>query len=356
MSPRSTKGAGQAPLDERQAAVLRAIIRAHGRSGEPVGSRTVSDGAGLRLSPASIRGIMADLEDRGLLAQPHTSAGRVPTDKAYRVYVDHMVGRPQMTASQARVIDQELGRSRGEVAELLGAASRQLSRLSRQVGLVLAPDLGRIIIEHLEFVRLDPRRVVAILVARSGLVHNRILDLDEAPEQQQLVRIGRYLSDEFGGMTLPRMREALIERLKEEREIYDELTTASLHLGQKAVETERSEASVFVDGASNLLRLPEFADLDRVRSLFKALEEKTVLIDLLGRVLEGEGVQVVIGEENPLSDLARCSLVASTYGTADLPMGTVGIVGPTRMEYPRVIALVGYLSGALTRLLTNPDN
>jgi heat-inducible transcriptional repressor len=197
---------------------------------------------------------------------------------------------------------------------------------------------------------------VAILVGRAGLVHNRILELDRVPDQDELERIGRYLSDEFGGMPLERMRDALRQRLREERAIYDRLVAASLDLGHKAVEAEASAGELFVEGASNLLHLPEFADLDVVRTLFRALEEKRVLIDLLGRVLEGEGIQVVIGEENPLSDLARCSLVASNYGSAERPMGTVGIVGPTRMEYPRAMALVSYLAGALSRLLVNTEN
>jgi heat-inducible transcriptional repressor len=348
--------AGSTALDERQIAVLRSVIRAHIRSGNPVGSTTVARGARLRLSPASIRSIMSELEELGLLAQPHTSAGRVPTDRAYRHYVDRMIGTPQVAAAQARAIDAALDRSRGEIAEMLGEASRQLSQLSHQVGLVLAPDMGRIIVEHLEFVRLDARRVVAILVGRAGLVHNRILELDRVPDQDELERIGRYLSDEFGGMPLERMRDALRQRLREERAIYDRLVAASLDLGHKAVEAEASAGELFVEGASNLLHLPEFADLDVVRTLFRALEEKRVLIDLLGRVLEGEGIQVVIGEENPLSDLARCSLVASNYGSAERPMGTVGIVGPTRMEYPRAMALVSYLAGALSRLLVNTEN
>lgn len=350
MTARDAGGTG-VPLDERQAEVLRSIIRAHILSGEPVGSRTVARGARLRLSPASIRAVMAELEERGLLARTHSSSGRLPTDPAYRLYVDHMIRRPQVAPAQAQAIDHALRGSRGEVAELLGQASRQLSHFSNRVGLVLAPELSRVIVEHLEFVRLHERRVVAILVARSGLVHNRILDLERAPAQEELDRIGKFLSVEFGGLTLPQMREALRRRLNEERAVYDRLVAASLDLGRRALEAEESGAEVFIEGASNLLSLPEFSDVDLVRPLFRALEEKRLLIDLLGRVLEGDGVQVVIGDEDELCGLARCSLVASRYGSADQPMGTVGIVGPTRMEYARAIALVEYLAGLLTRLL-----
>jgi heat-inducible transcriptional repressor len=356
MTAKTTGGLTGGALDERQAAVLMAIIRSHIRTGEPVGSLTAARGAGLTLSPASIRSIMAELEESGLLSQPHTSAGRVPTDRAYRVYVDEMIGEPQVVATQASSIERALRGRQGEVAELLNEASRQLSLFSNQVGLVLAPDLSRTVVEHLEFVRLDEARVVAILVSRSGLVHNRILQVERAPDQQELERVGRYLSDEFRGLTLPEIRDALRQRLWVERAAYDRLTAASLELGRRAVEAEGPGAEIFVEGASNLLMLPEFADPGALRGLFRALEEKSLLIDLLSQMLEGGGVRVVIGEENPLSDLARCSLVASSYGSPERPMGTVGIVGPTRMRYSRAIALVDYLARVLTRLLSNTEN
>jgi len=353
MTAKDSTGRSELPLDERQAKVLRSVILQHTQSGEPVGSRAVSRGARLQLSPASIRGIMAELEERGLLSRAHSSAGRVPTDTAYRFYVDHMIRRPQVAPAQAQAIDQALQGSRGDVAELLGEASRQLSVYSNRLGLVLAPELSRIVVEHLEFVRLDDRRVVAILVGRSGLVHNRILDVERPPAQEELDRIGNYLSVEFGGLTLPQMREALGRRLREDRAAYDRLVAASLDLGSKALEADEGAAEVFIEGASNLLLLPEFSDVDLVRPLFRALEEKRLLIDLLGRVLDGDGVQVVIGEEDDLCRLSRCSLVASSYGSPEQPMGTVGIVGPTRMEYARAIALVDYLAGLLTRLLSS---
>jgi len=353
MTPRPGDSDAGLLLDERQAAVLRSVIRSYVETGEPVGSRTVSRGARLRLSPASIRAVMAGLEERGLLSRSHSSAGRVPTDPAYRLYVDHMIRPPRVAPAQAHAIDHALEGSRSEVAELLGQASRQLSRYSNRIGLVLAPELRRVVVERMEFVRLDERRVVAILVGRSGQVHNRILELDRSPEQDELDRIGNYISVEFGGLTLPRMREALRLRLREERAACDRILAARLELGRKALEVEEGEAEVFIEGASNLLALPEFCEVELVRPLFRALEEKRLLIDLLGRVLEGDGVQVVIGEEDDLCRRARCSLVASSYGSPERPMGTVGIVGPTRMEYPSAIALVGYLARVLTRLLAS---
>jgi len=343
-------------LDDRQAEVLKSVIREHILTGEPIGSKRVARGTRLDLSAASIRHVMAELEERGLLAQPHTSAGRVPTDQAYRLYVDQMIRKPRVGTSQAQEIDRALTRSRGEVADLLGEASRQLSYFSNQVGLVLAPDLERIIVEHLEFVRLDRHRVVAILVGRSGVVHNRILRVAEPLDQADFDRIGRYLSAEFGGQTLTEMRDRLSQRVRQDRATYDRLMVQSLQLAQQALDAGEPEGAIFVEGASNLLDTPEFADVDEARALLKTLEQKKTLIELLSRLLDRRGVQVVIGRENPTTDLSRCSLVTSAYGSGDRVMGTVGIVGPTRMEYDRAIALVEYLAQLLSRLLAAEGN
>ena len=339
-------------LGARETEVLKTIIRQHIVSGEPIGSKSVSGGLRLDLSAASIRNVMAELEERGLLKQPHTSAGRVPTDQAYRLYVDRLLRRQRVSAGQAQAIDSALANSRGEIPDLLSEATRQLSQFSNQVGLVLAPQLQRVVIDRLEFVRIDARRVVAILVARSGVVHNRMLEAKEPTEQHELDRIGRYLTDELGGLTLPEMRDRLLARMAEERAAYDRMLKQSLELGQQALETTPEDDDLLVDGASNLIGSPEFAEVQTMRALFRTLEEKKSLIGLLGQVIEGGGVQVIIGEENTNSELNRCSLVVAGYGSNDRNLGTLGIVGPTRMEYARAIALVDHLASVLSRLLS----
>jgi heat-inducible transcriptional repressor len=353
--PARSRDRGPGGLGAREREVLRSVIRAHVVTGAPVGSKALSLGTGMDLSPATIRNVMAELEERGLLVQPHPSAGRVPTDTAYRLFVDHWMGAQRVVPAQAQAIDEAL-RTRRDVAELLEEASRQLSRLSHHVGVVLAPELRRIVIEHLEFLRLDPRRVVAVLVDRTGVVHNRIVEQEGSSDQEELDRVGRWLTDQFAGQTLQQMREELLRRLSEDREAYDRLRTAGLALARKAVEpaADDAEGELFVEGMANLLDEPAFADLDRMRAILQTLEEKTRLVELLGRVLDGEGVQVVIGSENPLPGLADCSLVTSTYGAGDRVLGTVGVVGPTRMEYARTVALVDHLAKVLTRLLSSP--
>jgi heat-inducible transcriptional repressor len=343
-------------LDARQAEVLRAVVRQHIQTGEPVGSASVSRATKMGLSSASIRSLMAQLEEMGLLMQPHTSAGRVPTDLAFRVYVDQLLGKPRMDRGQALAIEEALRANRNEIETLMGEASRQLSLFSHQVGLVLAPDLRKLVVDHLSFVRLDAGRVMAILVARSGVVHNRIIQLNQPVDPGELERIGRYLSAEFGGRTLSEMRELLERRLGEERAAYDKLMARSLDLGREVIRAEVSDIELFVEGASNLLGNRGFSDLDLLQSLFRTLEDKRTLIDLLSRLLDGPGVKVLIGKENPLSDLNRFSLIASTYGTGDRVIGTVGVVGPVRMPYRRAIALVEHLAEVLTRLLSSREN
>ncbi len=341
-------------LDDRAGEILKSVIEAHVITGEPVGSRSLSRGAGLDLSPATIRNVMSDLEERGLLSQPHASAGRVPTDLAYRLFVDRLMSRPPLSAGHAHAIDEALQHRRGEIPELLSEAARQLSRVSQHVGVVLVPDMRRIVVEHLEFVRLDARRVVAILVDRSGVVHNRILDLEDAFDQPDLDRVGNELSRRFSGQTLPTIREAIGRELLEEQTAYDLRRTRLLTLGRDALAVDEDATDVLVEGASNLVGALEFNDLERTKDLLRTLEQKGRLVDLLESVLTGQGVQVVIGHENPVSSLSDLSVVATTYRAGDRVLGTVGIVGPTRMEYAQAIALVDYLAHVLTRFLTNP--
>lgn len=343
-------------LDPRQLEILRSVIRAHILSGEPVGSKSLSKGGGLDLSPATIRNVMSELEERGFLEQPHASAGRLPTDRAWRLWVDRLMAPGRVAAEDAIRIDEALARARGEIPELLSETCRQLSRFSHHVGVVLAPEMRRIVIEHLEFVRLEGPRVVAILVDRTGVVHNRILEVEDPLDQRELDRIGREITSQFGGLTLPEMRDALRARIEEAREAYDRILAQGLELGRRAVEEEPGGGDLLVEGASNLLEAPEFGDVSRARELLRALEERGRLHDLLGRVLEGEGLQVVIGGEHGRVELSHVSVVASPYRAGSRVLGTVGIVGPTRMEYARAIALVDHLARVLSRLLSGPEN
>ena len=354
----TTRKASREPIDlaPREREILRALIHAHVLTGEPVGSRTVAESGRDVGSSATVRAAMGVLEERGLLAQPHTSAGRVPTDAAYRLFVDHLMEPARIPAASAQQIDAALRSVGGEFEDLLAQASRMLSRFSSGVGLVVAPEIRRIVVERVEFARLGGRRVMAIVVGRSGVVHHRMLEVESSIDQEELDRVSRYLNDEFRGMTLPRMRDELVRRMTEERARLDRLVSRSLELGRQAVELQDDEdAEVFVEGTANLLDHPEFADVGRMRALLFALDEKTRLLHLLGGVLDGGGVQLFIGSEAPDAALDGISLVASRYQAGERALGSIGIVGPTRMSYVRAFALVDYLARRLTELLTDSD-
>ena len=348
---KQTAGERAHPLNDREAAVLEALILDYVREGEPVASTRLAARSDLDLSSASIRSVMARLEEAGYLDQPHTSAGRVPTDRAYRLYVDHLMRTPRLSTDHSRSIREALDASRGEIGDLLETASRQLAQFTRQVGVVLAPRLTEIIVERLEFVRLDPRRIVAVVIARSGVVHHRVIRVEQAPGQADLDRDGAYLSEQFGGLVLAEIRRRLIDALERERAALDVRLLRCFQLGQQALDGPDDGALVFVDGASNLLESRDLADHGDLREILRTLEEREQLVGLLDRLIGQEGVQVAIGGELAAEHLSRCAVVASPYGTGDRTLGTIGVVGPTRMEYPRAVTLVRHLSSAIGRYL-----
>ncbi len=345
-------------LDKRDQEILEAVVQAYIETGEPVGSRTVSRMNREGLSAATIRNVMADLEDRRLLVQPHASAGRVPTDLAYRIYVDSLMKAPRLSAADQRALESSLQDPPSEVTGLLGSASRVLARLSRNMGVVVSPQIERVRMRDVEFVRLAPRRVLVILVSAEGTIHNKVVEIDVDHDQEKLDTIGRCLTEEFRGHTLPEIRDRLLELMGQEKALYDDLLRDAIRLGQASTRMEpapEATGEVFVEGAANLLAEPDFASIERLKSLFRTFEEKHELVRVLNSCLEPgtSGVKVIIGSENPNPQLSGCSLIACSYGAENQTLGTLGIIGPTRIEYARAIALVDsvarMLSGALGR-------
>ncbi len=338
--------------------ILGAVVEHYVASGEPVGSRTLSRHGPEPVSAATIRNTMADLEERGLLEQPHTSAGRIPTDQGYRVYVDNLMRERQIAPEEEKFIRNALEHPTAEAADLFAQVSRVLSRLSHQIGVVVTPNVSRVRLRHIEFVRLAPRRVVAIIVAETGVVHNKVFETEEDYVQDQLDRAGRFLTDTFGGSTLLEIRERIMTMMAEEKASFDRPLHDALALGRASVEGTSAPAeghSVFVDGTSNLLGAPEFGDADRLRAVLKTFEEKHHIVHILNRCIEEgrAGVRVLIGSETHVPDLQRCTLVASAYGPEGTPLGALGVVGPTRMEYAKAVALVDYVSRFFGRLLAS---
>jgi heat-inducible transcriptional repressor len=337
-------------LNRRFQRVLECIILDYISSGEPVGSRTICKRYGIQLSPATVRNVMADLEDSGFLWQPHTSAGRVPTDRALRFYVDEILNVKGLSQTERERIRGKYRISRYDIPEIMRETSRILSGLSHYAGVVLAPQMASIVFRHIQFIRLSADQLLAVFVSSGGTVQNRILRMENELSQDELDKMSRYLNGMLKGLTLAQVRATILDEMKKEKVAYDRLMKHALKLGHKAL-SSREEKELYIDGQTNILDEPEFANIQKMKGLFRAFEEKSLLITLLDQCLAGGGVQITIGSESECSEMEGCSLVSATYGGVDRTLGILGILGPRRMNYSRVIPLVGYTANVLTEIL-----
>jgi heat-inducible transcriptional repressor len=336
-------------LDDRTGEVLKSLIQAHIATGEPVGSESLSRLLNKPLSPATVRNIMADLERLGLLDHPHTSAGRVPTDEGYRYYVDALMARAPLAPRDAAAIRTGL-RSDSSPQEVLESACHLLSSLSHNVAFVLAPDIARTTFRHVDLVRLPHPRVLVVIVAQSGLVTNKVVEVEEQLTQDDLQACANYLNAQFAGMRLAEVRGRLLELMSEEKALYDQLLKNVVSVGERVFSSDGEGGNVLLDGTSNMLEKPEFEDLPRMRALFKTFEEKGRLVKILNACLSDEGIRILIGHEHREPELRETSLVAASYPLDGEAWG-VGVLGSTRMEYARVIALVDHVAREVTRAL-----
>jgi heat-inducible transcriptional repressor len=351
--------------DARGKAVLSAIINEHLVTGDPIGSRVISDRFAHRAgwSSATIRNVMGELEEGGFVEQPHTSAGRTPTDKGYRYYVDNLLGSAALSPSDMAAIHSLLNLDESEKSEspdkLLERASQVLSKLSNNVGIVVSPSLAENSLQHIEFLSLGDNRILVVLVSSASIVHHRIIRLDERLSQEELERTARYLNTEFAGKSLRAIRTEIVEMMREEKALYDKLLRNAILLCERSLYAEESSAAdVYVDGASNILLKPDFADVERMRELFRTFEEKSKLLKILNECLErepqsGGDVQVLIGRENSAPSLQNCALITAPYRIGSgYALGTLSVVGPMRIEYARMVAVVNYLARLMERLLS----
>jgi len=351
----------QNPVTEmtgRQKKVFRKIMELYIRDGGPVGSRKVAKEFGL--SAATIRNIMADLEDLGYLDQPHVSAGRMPTDAGYRFYVDEFIG----TKKAGREIDPEARRSisetladRSEIERVMLQASQVLSKLTNYAGLVVTPKVRNLIFQRIQFIRVSERKVLAVLLAKNGMMQNKLIVTDQDYEQDLLDRITRLLNERFADKTLRAMRQEIVRMLEEDRRRYDMLLDSAARLGQLAVNRELLEKEkVYLEGTFNIFDLPEFKDLSRLRELFRTFTERTAMVRLLDRCLDEDGVSVAIGSETEIPEISDMSVVTARYSMNDDVAGGLGVIGPKRMPYRQVIALVSYMASFLSLMLKNWDD
>lgn len=337
-------------LSERQRAVLRAVVTAYVGEAAPIGSATLSRLVPTRLSAASIRTTLAELSDLGLVHQPHTSAGRVPTDEGLRAFIDALPPTSPVSDYDRRTIDYTVASI--EPAELPEVASQLLSQQTRLLGFVVAPRLDRSKLRHIALVRLSGRRILAVLVTESGAAHRRVVEHDEPLSQADLDRLTSLLGARVAGRTLQEVRELFAAEAQRELRQADHMVALALELGARAVAADpEGEGDLVIASRLALLDQPEFRDPERIRELFAALETKERLLELLDHLLDGEsGVRVALGGEVDEPSLHRCALVAARYG-ADAGAGALGVIGPARMDYGRVISLVGYCSRVVTEKL-----
>jgi heat-inducible transcriptional repressor len=336
-------------LSERSRQILEAVIDDYIRTAEPVGSRTVTRRHGLALSPATVRNVMSDLEEMGFLSSPHTSAGRVPTDKAFRFYVDSLIQVRAITENQQEEIRRQYQAPGRDVGEILKNTSRILSSISNYIGIVVAPRFAANVFRQIEFVKLCGKRILVILVSESGVVQNRVIEAEEDLSTEDLVRMTNYLNELLHGLTIAEVKARIVREMEDEKVRYDKLLTRALKLSE--VTLEESAADVFIEGQINILEQPEFADVERMKEIFQTFEEKSQLINLLDCCMKADRVNIFIGAENFLSRMNQMSVITASYASGPNTLGVLGVIGPTRMGYDRVIPIVDYTARMLSELL-----
>lgn len=342
-------------LSDRTRRVLASVVRDYIDSGEPVASAAVSRRAGLGVSPATIRNVLAQLEDMGYVSQPHTSAGRVPTDRGYRFYVD-MLLETRRAPKDGSHVEARLREQAGDAPlfdHVLSTASHVLFEVSHHVGFAIAPPDVEAIFQHIEFVPLSPTRVLVVMIARGNHVSQKVIEITEEIAPSALTEAANYLNAEFAGLPLEQVRHLVLARLEQERTLYDQLRGTALRLAQSTLAGLESSTTVFIDGASSLADSADEAaavSMTTLRTLLRMVEEKQRLVRLLDAYIDGPGLAVVIGAEHQDPDLRGCSMVLASYGTG-ARRGAVGIIGPTRMQYSKAIRVVDGAAVAVERLL-----
>ena len=340
---------------DRSRRVLAALVREFIASGDPVASSVLVSAAGLGVSSATVRNILATLEEEGFVQQPHTSAGRIPTDRGYRFYVDLLLEtkRPRRTA---HAVEARLRRDSSDlrIDSVLPQVSHVVSQASRTVGFAVRTPNGGAVFERVEFVPLTATRVLVVIVARGGHVIQKVIDVGETLHADDLRQAANYLNSEFSGLPLYRAREAVLERIDEERLLYDALMARAMRLASSTFADLPDDRTIYVEGTSSLLDDGSGLTMTMLQALLVMIDEKERLLNLLNAYIDGPGLTVVIGAEHLDPSLRPFSLVASTYDDG-ARTGTVGVIGPTRMRYSRAIAVVDGAAQAVSRVLRDTN-
>ncbi|WP_291321042.1 heat-inducible transcriptional repressor HrcA [Desulfonatronospira sp.] len=336
-------------LDQRQADVLFTIVRSYIQSGRPVGSRTVSRKSSLNLSPASIRNIMADLAEEKFIEQPHTSAGRIPSTKGFRYYLDSRLDVEPISGEVEKNIKASLSRVGPDLTQTLSQASKVLSSLSKQICLVITPSQQNIRWKHIDFILLRPGLVMSILVMEGGLVQNKVVSVQTDITADDLEKFSNYLNEHYQGKTLQQVRAGIVTQMQKARKQFDHLYQNALKLARESFDPGNNR-QVYVDGTHYLFQDTDFTDLSKMREVFKLLEERSKLLKLLDNTLESDGLSILMGREQDLEELSDYAVISSPYSLQDDSLGYVSIIGPTRMNYSRIIPAVDLTARILSQI------
>ena len=340
-------------MDERSKKILWAIIESYIATSGPVGSRTVTRKYSFGLSPATIRNTMADLEELGYVTQPHTSAGRIPTERGYRFYVNTILKECALSINKALLqhLSNRLRIIEEDISKLIKEASRTLSIFSHYLGVATPPRAEETILRQIEFIKYGENKVLGVLISAEGIVKNKVIALEKKLTQRQLDKITKYLNKELAGQTLKEIKTKILSQLSREKTVCDKLIANALMLCRDVISWE-TENIFYMGEISGTCNLPDFATMKQIKELFKAIEYKHFMVKLLDKMIDSEGVRVFIGSENILSEMKELSMVASTYNDGRRTLGTVGVIGPTRMNYEKVIPIVDLTARTLTQILS----
>jgi heat-inducible transcriptional repressor len=346
-------------LNDRSLQLLKLLVERYISDGQPVGSRLLSKGPELKLSPATIRNVMADLEEMGLVHSPHTSAGRVPTVSGYRMFVNSLLTFKPPELKDINRLHQGLA-EKIDPSEAVGAASKLLAELTQMAGIVTLPKRDVVYFRHIEFLPLSNTRILAIFVTNEQEVHNKIIQTDKQFSPSELQQAANFINSSYAGRSLKNVREAVLKELQEDQQRMNQGMLEAIKIAQIALDSTAKKEDYVLAGETNLMSFNELADRDYLKKLFEAFSQKQSVLHLLDHCMKAEGVQIFIGEESGYQAFEQCSLITSSYSVSDEVVGVLGVIGPTRMAYEKIIPFVDItaklLGAALNPKATSPSS
>lgn len=335
-------------MDDRKRQILLAIIQDYVATAEPVGSRTIARKYKLGVSPATIRNEMADLEEMGFIEQPHTSAGRIPSDQGYRYYVDYLMQRQVLSRDEEKIIRVGYESKVKEIGEVIQLTGQMLSQLTHYTAIVSSPQLGQSVVKHIQLVLMAPTQVLVIVVQDTGAVHHQMIQVSENITQGDLEQISIVLNAKLQGRNMDNIRLTLIKEIYFELSKHKQILDLALDIMNSKL---TGEEKIYLGGVFNILNQPEFHNVDKIKTILSLLEQEALLRDILNSDALTEGITVRIGEENSREEIKNCSMITATYKISDKVLGTVGVIGPTRMEYAKVVSIMEYMTKNLSDVL-----